>query len=150
MLFWVSGAPTRMQTLKKLFDVLSEICISESTPPTVTKRASIASITKILWNSGNSGGSPAAPAGGARRKLGSSGRGSLAAVRVYKSLSPPCRGSIWTSESQGPSYFPPVISNHGRNNHHYESLLVVEVPETSDEVLMIHNIISRDVMPCAK
>jgi hypothetical protein len=40
-LFWVSGAPARLQTLKKsMHDFLSEICISESTPPTVTKGAS--------------------------------------------------------------------------------------------------------------
>ena len=41
VLFWVSGAPACLQTLKKsVHDFLSEICISESTPPTVTKRAS--------------------------------------------------------------------------------------------------------------
>ena len=42
-LFLVSGNPTRIQTLKKvcrLHDFLSEICISESTPPTVNKRVS--------------------------------------------------------------------------------------------------------------
>ena len=41
VLFWVSGAPTRIQTLNKsVHDLLSEICISESTPPTVSNRAS--------------------------------------------------------------------------------------------------------------
>ena len=41
VLFWVSGAPTRTQTLKKsVHDFLSEICIAESTPHTITKRAS--------------------------------------------------------------------------------------------------------------
>ena len=40
-MFWVSGVPTRIQTLKKVCMIfLSEICISESTPPTATKRAS--------------------------------------------------------------------------------------------------------------
>ena len=60
--------------------------------------------------------------------------------RGQQSLSPPCRGS-WTSESQGQSSFPPILLNHGRDIPHYESLLIVEVPETSDAVFMIHNII---------
>ena len=41
MLSWVSGAPKRIQTLEKsVKKLLSEICISESTPYTVAKRAS--------------------------------------------------------------------------------------------------------------
>ena len=42
VLFGFSGAPTRIQTLKKVstYVFLSEICISESTPPTVAKQAS--------------------------------------------------------------------------------------------------------------
>ena len=82
---------------------------------------------------GFDGGSLAAPAQGARRQSGSSAPG-------VQSLSPPCRGS-WTSESQGQRSFPPILPNHGRDISHYESLLVVEVPETSDAVFMIHNII---------
>ena len=44
-------------------------------------------------------------------------------------------------QSQGQSSFPPILLNHGRDIPHYESLLVVEEPETSDAVFMIHNII---------
>ena len=75
------------------------------------------------------------PAGGAQRQSGSSAPG-------VQSLPSPCRGSVWTSdsESQGQRSFPPILLNHGRDKTHYESLLV-EVPETSDKVLMIHNII---------
>ena len=86
-------------------------------------------------------GSPAASARGAGRQSSSSAPG-------VQSLSPPCRGS-WTSESQGQSSFPPIILNHSRDNPHYESLLLL-VPETSDIVFMIHNIIrgahSRDII----
>ena len=70
---------------------------------------------------------------GARRQSGSSAPG-------LQSLCPPCCSS-WTSESQGQSSFPPIVLHHGRDILHYESLLAVEVPETSDAVLMIHNII---------
>ena len=59
-----------------------------------------------------------APAGGARRQSSSSALG-------VQSLSPPCRGSIWTSERQGQSSFPPILLNHGRDKPHYESLFVV-------------------------
>ena len=38
LLFWISGAPTRIQTLKK--DFFSKIYVSESTSSTITKRAS--------------------------------------------------------------------------------------------------------------
>ena len=51
------------------------------------------------------GCSPAAPAGGALRQSGSSA----------------------PSESQGQSYFPPILLNYGRDKPHYECLLVVEV-----------------------
>ena len=37
--------------------------------------------------------------------------------------------------------FPPILLNQGRDNPLYESLLVLEVPETSEAVFMIHNII---------
>ena len=99
-------------------------------PPT-SPPSSNQSIGMILWTSGR-----AAPAAGARQLPCSSAPG-------VQSLSPPCRGSIWTSESQGQSSFPPILLNHGRDNPHYESLLVVEVPETSDAFFMIHNIIRR-------
>ena len=68
----------------------------------------------------------------ARRQSGSSAPG-------VQSFSSPCRGS-WTSESQCQSSFPPILLNHGRDIPNYESLLV-EVPETSDKVFIIHNII---------
>ena len=74
------------------------------------------------------------PAGVARQQSGSSAPG-------VQSLSAPCRGSIWTSESQGQRSFPPILLNHSRDIPNYESLLVVEVPETSEAVFMIHNII---------
>ena len=48
---------------------------------------------------------------------------------------------MWTSENLGQNHFPPILLNHGRDNPHYESLLVGEVPETSDAVFMIHIII---------
>ena len=50
---------------------------------------------------GSFGGSPAPPAGGARWRAGSSAPG-------VQSLSP--RGSIWSSETQGQSSFPPNSS----------------------------------------
>jgi hypothetical protein len=40
-----------------------------------------------------------------------------------------------------PNYLPRILLNHGRDIPHYESLLVVEVPESLDAVFMIHNII---------
>ena len=76
VLFWVSGASTRIQTLKKVYTFLSDIWISESTPPTVTKRASQFRRPLLGYSgswtaaeAGRSGGSPAAPARGARRQV---------------------------------------------------------------------------------
>ena len=58
---------------------------------------------------------------------------------AVQSLSPPYRCSIWNSESHQSS-FPSILLNHVWDKPHYESLLVVEVPETSDIVFIIHNI----------
>ena len=49
-------------------------------------------------------------------------------------------------ESKPQFLSPPILLNHGRDNPHYEKKEVpetelVEVPETSEAVLMIHNII---------
>ena len=66
--------------------------------------------------------------------------GDLLRIR-QQSLSPSCRGSIWTSESQSQSSFPQSPSAPWRDNPHYKSLLV-EVPESRrpDAVFKIHNI----------
>ena len=96
---------------------------------------------------------------------GSSGGGALSAVRsielprrlldchrscrsspagaAVQSLSPPCRGSIWTSESK-PKFLSPNYSHHGQDNPHYESLLVVEVPEPSDAVSRSRSLIEQE------
>ena len=97
--------------------------------------AGCAGLPPKLWRQSGSPAAPAAlaaPAGGAGRQSGSSAPGE-------QSLSSPCRGS-WTSESQCQSSFPPIILNHGRDIPQYQSLLV-EVPETSEAVVIIHNII---------
>ena len=72
-------------------------------------------------------------------------RGSSAGVRQLSSgcsipFSSMSRFNMGFRESK-PKFLPPILLNHGRDNPHYESLLVVEVPETPDAVFMIHNII---------
>ena len=193
---------------------MSEICISESTPPTVTKRASqfrrpLLRRKGAQLNSTSHFPTPLQSEHGydfVDQRTSSSGGGNSAAAqlrecnpflcRTAAELSPPelrggmeekgivlpelscrtaavwppskspgrpvrqlrrgehggkygslapgvqflCRSS-WTSVSQGQSSFPPIPLNHGRDVLHYESILVVEVPETSEAVFVIHNII---------
>ena len=54
--------------------------------------------------------------------------------------------SIWTSESQSQNLFPPIHIHilHGRHKPHYESLLVVELPETWRTCRSLRFIISEN------
>ena len=56
VLFWVSGAPTRIQILKKGLYMIyfCEICISESTLPIVTKTSKSVSGTPSYAGRGHS------------------------------------------------------------------------------------------------
>ena len=144
VLFWVSGAPRRIQTLKKVHTWFFEWEMHFWEYPTYSNQTS-ESVSGLPQSSPRRTAAETSATvqlpeynrrsglGGARQQSGSSAPG-------VQSLSPPCRGSIWTSESQGQSSFPPILLNHGRDIPHYESLLV-EVPETSDTVFIIHNII---------
>ena len=96
------------------------------------------------WRPDGFGVIPAASAVTAklRRQPSSSRAGSSAAVRQLSSQATipfSSMSRLMDFRESRPKF--PILLNHGRDISHYESLLVVKVPETSDAVFMIHNII---------